>query len=155
MNPVIDVEDLSMMLMALDNGVLCVYQQCHYAPDGWRNYTIIGTEGRIENFGDDHNHTVIRLWNRRTDYNPYGDEQFYVGKQLGRQPWRRRRQYRGGVHPLRPRGRQDRHLGDRGPGSGGGRLPGDRLTPQPIDAAGHPAGRSEGPRILRQGSGVT
>jgi predicted dehydrogenase len=79
MNPIIDVEDLSMMLMTLDNGVLCSYQQCHYAPDGWRNYTVIGTEGRIENFCDYHGHTVIRLWNSRTHYNPYGDEQFYVG----------------------------------------------------------------------------
>lgn len=79
LNPVIDVEDLSMMLMNLDNGVLCSYQQCHYAPDGWRNYTIIGTEGRIENFCDYHGHTVVRLWNQRTHYNPYGDEQFYVG----------------------------------------------------------------------------
>lgn len=79
MNPVIDVEDLSMMLMNLDNGVLCSYQQCHYTPDGWRNYTIIGTEGRIENFCDYHGHTVIRLWNSRTHYNPYGDEQYYVG----------------------------------------------------------------------------
>lgn len=83
MNPIIDVEDLSMMLMSLDNGVLCSYQQCHYAPDGWRNYTIIGTEGRLENFCDYHGHTVIRLWNRRTHYNPYGDEQHYVGTTSG------------------------------------------------------------------------
>jgi hypothetical protein len=60
--------------------VLASYQQCHYAPDGWRNYTIIGTEGRIENFNDYHGHTVIRLWNQRVAYNPYGDEQFYCGK---------------------------------------------------------------------------
>ena len=41
-----------MMLMQLDNGVLASYQQCHFTPDYWRNYTVIGTEGRIENFGD-------------------------------------------------------------------------------------------------------
>jgi len=75
MNPVIDVEDLSMMLMELDNGVLCSYQQCHYTPDAWRNYTIIGTEGRIENFGDTPGEAVIRVWNRRSYYNPDGDEQ--------------------------------------------------------------------------------
>lgn len=51
LNPVVDVEDLSMMQMRLDNGAFCSYQQCHYTPDAWRNYTIIGTEGRIENFG--------------------------------------------------------------------------------------------------------
>ncbi|MBA4386762.1 MAG: oxidoreductase [Verrucomicrobia bacterium] len=78
MNPVINVEDLSMMQMELDNGVLCCYQQCHYAPDAWRNYTIIGTEGRIENFGDEPGRCVVRLWNRRTDYNPYGDEQYFI-----------------------------------------------------------------------------
>jgi predicted dehydrogenase len=70
MNPIIDVEDLSMMLMELDNGVLCSYQQCHYSPDGWRNYTIIGTEGRIENFGDAPGATTIKLWNKRCHYGP-------------------------------------------------------------------------------------
>jgi predicted dehydrogenase len=78
LNPIIDVEDLSMVHMALDNGVLCSYEQCHYTPDAWRNYTVIGTEGRIENFGDDPGHCVVRLWNRRTGYNPYGDEQFFI-----------------------------------------------------------------------------
>jgi len=78
LNPVIDVEDLSMMLMALDNGVLCSYQQCHYTPDAWRNYTIIGTEGRIENFGDSPGRCVVRVWNRRCYYNPYGDEQHFI-----------------------------------------------------------------------------
>ena len=78
MNPIIDVEDLSMINMLLDNEVICSYQQCHYSPDGWRNYTIIGTEGRIENFGDNPGRCVVRLWNRRCDYNPYGDEQYFI-----------------------------------------------------------------------------
>ena len=60
------------------SGVLCSYQQCHYAPDGWRNYTIIGTAGRIENFGDVPGECVVRLWNRKKYYNPYGDEQFDI-----------------------------------------------------------------------------
>lgn len=77
-NPVVDVEDLSMMQMQLDNGVFCSYQQCHYTPDGWRNYTIIGTEGRIENFGDSPGECVVRLWNRKKYYNPYGDEQYFI-----------------------------------------------------------------------------
>ena len=42
-NPVIDVEDISMLQMRLDNGVLASYQQCHFTPDYWRNYTVIGT----------------------------------------------------------------------------------------------------------------
>lgn len=78
LNPVIDVEDLSMMLMTLDNGVFASYQQCHYAPDAWRNYTFIGTEGRIENFNDAPGACVVRVWNRRTGYNPYGDEQHFI-----------------------------------------------------------------------------
>jgi len=78
LNPIIDVEDVSMMQMRLDNGVLASYQQCHYTPDGWRNYTFIGTEGRIENFGVQPGGSVVRLWNRRVGYNPYGDEQFFI-----------------------------------------------------------------------------
>ena len=76
LNPVVDVEDISMMLMELDNGVFCSYQQCHYSPDYWRNYTIIGTEGRIENFGNGEEGTVVRLWNTKTTYKPEGDAEF-------------------------------------------------------------------------------
>ena len=74
--PVVDVEDLSMVLMELDNGVLCSYQQCHFTPDYWRNYTIIGTHGRIENFGNVEPGTVIRLWDKKKDYNPDADHVF-------------------------------------------------------------------------------
>jgi predicted dehydrogenase len=63
--PVIDVEDASMMLMQLDNGVLASYQQCHFTPDYWRNYTVIGSEGRLENFGDLGPGSLIKVWNRR------------------------------------------------------------------------------------------
>ncbi len=64
--PVLDVEDLSMVNLALDNGVLASYQQCHFTPDYWRSYTVIGTEGRLENFGDGADATVA-LWDRRSD----------------------------------------------------------------------------------------
>lgn len=77
LNPVVDVEDLSMVTMALDNGVFATYEQCHFTPDYWRNYTIIGTEGRIENFGDADD-SEIRLWNRRCRYNSRGDAAFPV-----------------------------------------------------------------------------
>jgi predicted dehydrogenase len=78
MNPILDVEDVSMMLMQLDNGVLVSYQQCHYTPDAWRNYTVIGTEGRIENFGDGiGENSSVRLWKTRSDgYAPQADETF-------------------------------------------------------------------------------
>ncbi|WP_353114038.1 Gfo/Idh/MocA family oxidoreductase [Microbacterium sp.] len=72
LNPVIDVEDVSMMLMRLGNGVLASYEQCHFTPDYWRNYTVIGTEGRLENLGDD-GVGVVRLWNRRSEYRAEGD----------------------------------------------------------------------------------
>ena len=61
--PWIEVNDLNMINMQLDNGVLACYLQCHYTPDGWRNYTVIGTEGRLENFGN----WRLHLWNHRTD----------------------------------------------------------------------------------------
>ena len=64
LNPVIDVEDLSMATMALDNGVFATYQQCHYTPDYWRNYTVIGDAGRLENVGDGPG-AEVRVWNRR------------------------------------------------------------------------------------------
>ncbi|MEU3332008.1 Gfo/Idh/MocA family protein [Glutamicibacter creatinolyticus] len=65
LNPTIDVEDLSMVQMKLDNGVFASYQQCHFTPDYWRNYTVIGTEGRIENFGDGPGESIY-LWNTRS-----------------------------------------------------------------------------------------
>lgn len=64
LHPVIDVEDISMMLMELNNGVMASYQQCHFTPDYWRNYTVIGTHGRLENVGDTESGQV-QLWNRR------------------------------------------------------------------------------------------
>ena len=79
LNPIIDVEDISMMLMQLDNGVFCSYEQCHYTPDGWRNYTIIGTEGRLENLGED----FIALWNTRSHFKLQGDVQVPIGETEG------------------------------------------------------------------------
>ncbi|BDZ65195.1 oxidoreductase [Agromyces mangrovi Wang et al. 2018] len=77
LHPVIDVEDISMMHMRLANGVLASYQQCHFTPDYWRNYTIIGTEGRIENLGDTSG-SVVGLWNRRHQSSSEPDETFVV-----------------------------------------------------------------------------
>ncbi|MFI1092631.1 Gfo/Idh/MocA family protein [Streptomyces sp. NPDC020917] len=72
LNPVVDVEDLSMMQMQLDNGVFASYEQCHFTPDYWRNYTVIGTEGRLENFGDAEG-AVVKVWNHRSDYRADAD----------------------------------------------------------------------------------
>lgn len=77
LNPVIDVEDVSMLMMRMRSGTLASYQQCHFSPDYWRNYTVIGSRGRLENFGDGEG-GVIRLWNRRSFHNADGDEQFPI-----------------------------------------------------------------------------
>src|SRR5699024_9360725 len=37
LNPVIDAEDISMIQLRLDNGVLASYQQCHFTPHYFRN----------------------------------------------------------------------------------------------------------------------
>jgi hypothetical protein len=64
-NHTVDVEDLSMMQMELDNGVIASYQQCHYTPDYWRSYCVIGDEGRMENFGNGEDGSCIKVWNKR------------------------------------------------------------------------------------------
>jgi predicted dehydrogenase len=76
-NPVIDVEDINMINMQLSNGVQANYMQCHFSPDACRNYTIIGTKGRIENYGDHHENTTIELWDTRKDsFRLHGDATF-------------------------------------------------------------------------------
>lgn len=45
----VDVEDNNVVIMELENGIKASYLQCHFTPDYHRNYTFIGTEGRLEN----------------------------------------------------------------------------------------------------------
>jgi predicted dehydrogenase len=72
-SPTINVEDQSVVIMTMEQGILGAYLQCHFTPDACRNYTIIGTKGRLENFGD-HPDSPIFLWNKRTDsYRMIGD----------------------------------------------------------------------------------
>ncbi len=66
-HPIIDVEDHNMIMMQLENGTQACYLQCHYTPDACRNYTIIGTEGRIENYGDYGKDSTIELWDKRNN----------------------------------------------------------------------------------------
>lgn len=74
LNEVVDVEDTASMLMTLASGVIASYQQVHYSPDQWRNYTIIGTEGRIENFGDLGYDAEVHVWrSRHRGYAPTPD----------------------------------------------------------------------------------
>ena len=79
MSPRIDVEDQTVMTMELEGGILGAYLQCHFTPDACRNYTIIGTEGRIENIGDGPESPIF-LWNKRTDgYQMIGDKVYRGG----------------------------------------------------------------------------
>lgn len=66
---VIDVEDSSMILMQLASGKQCAYLQCHYTPDSDRNFTFIGTKGRIENHGVEDNAQILIWTNRAEGYN--------------------------------------------------------------------------------------
>jgi predicted dehydrogenase len=45
----VDIEDNNVMIMELEGGIKASYLQCHFTPDYHRNYTLIGTEGRLEN----------------------------------------------------------------------------------------------------------
>jgi len=86
LSPVIDVEDHNMILMQLENGVQASYLQCHYTPDSCRNYTVIGTEGRIENAGDQstpENWATVHLWNQRAPYSSMGHEVFRIPPRPG------------------------------------------------------------------------
>lgn len=83
LNPVVDVEDVNLMLMEMDNGVLASYEHCMFAPDAWRNYTVIGTKGRIENFGDSPG-SVVKLWNSyHWGYTDKGDLEYEVPEVTG------------------------------------------------------------------------
>jgi predicted dehydrogenase len=63
----VDVEDNQMLLMQLEGGVQACYLQNHFTPDYWRNYTFIGTEGRLENVrAAGSGESLVRLWKRRT-----------------------------------------------------------------------------------------
>lgn len=78
-SPKIDVEDQSVVIMEMGKGILGSYLQCHFAPDACRNYTVIGTAGRLENVGDGPDSPIF-VWNRRTDdYHAVGDEVYRGG----------------------------------------------------------------------------
>lgn len=82
-SPKIDVEDQNVVILEMEGGVLGAYLQCHFTPDACRNYTLIGTEGRMENYGCREDSPIF-IWNRRKDtYRLIGDEVHY-GDPVGR-----------------------------------------------------------------------
>ena len=60
-----DVEDLSTLLLELDNGVQATYAQCHFAHMACREYTIIGTKGTVRNLDDNPARAVVQLFGKR------------------------------------------------------------------------------------------
>ena len=73
----VDVEDNSTIMMELDNGIKATYMQCHYTPDYCRNYTFIGTEGRVENL-DDGSHVIVNLRNRSNRWKNLADHSYQI-----------------------------------------------------------------------------
>ncbi|MBD7908235.1 Gfo/Idh/MocA family protein [Sporosarcina gallistercoris] len=67
----VDVEDNNMLIMELEGGVKASYLQCHFTPDYERNYTFIGTKGRIEN--DDVNGKVYLKTRKTNTWNEFSD----------------------------------------------------------------------------------
>lgn len=65
LQPKIDIEDHNMIMMQMDNGVQACYMHCMYAPDSERNYTFIGTHGRVENHGNGEEGTKVMVWTSR------------------------------------------------------------------------------------------
>ncbi len=103
LHPVVDVEDISMVNMQLEGGIFASYQQCHFTPDYWRNYTVIGTEGRIENFGDVAG-SEVKLWNRRACRRGRRRRDLHRPRGAGCGSRRRRRAARRRVPAVRPHG---------------------------------------------------
>lgn len=62
----VDVEDNMTMIMELEGGIKASYLQCHFTPDYHRNYTFIGTEGRIEN-----SEPEMKVWVKTRRSNSY------------------------------------------------------------------------------------
>ncbi|UUZ58626.1 Gfo/Idh/MocA family protein [Nocardioides sp. B-3] len=149
LNEVIDVEDLSMMLMQLGNGVPASYQQCHFTPDYWRNYTVIGTEGRLENFGDREGRdgqgvvAAIGLCPRRRPHCGPG--------RRDRHPRWCRRGPDERLSPVRAHGQDDGQLAGGGPRRRCRGLRGDHLAAQRRCPAGRACSRpgSRGPVLRR------
>lgn len=78
----VDVEDSSTIMMQLDGGIQATYMQCHYAPDYCRNYTFIGTEGRVENV-DDGSKVIVKLRDRSNRWKNLAHQEYDVKPATG------------------------------------------------------------------------
>lgn len=78
----VDVEDQSTIMMELEGGIHATYMQCHYTPDYCRNYTFIGTEGRMENLDDD-SKVIVKLRDRSKRWKNLADQAYEVKHETG------------------------------------------------------------------------
>jgi predicted dehydrogenase len=77
----IDVEDNNIVNMELTGGIKASYLQCHFTPDYQRNYTFIGTEGRMES--DDLNDKVYVKTRRSNKWHEMSDKIYDIKKAEG------------------------------------------------------------------------
>ena len=69
----INVPDNYTCIFQLDNGITVSYNECHFTPDYHRNFTFIGTKGRIENSEIE---STVKLWKRKHGRNDQPDMVF-------------------------------------------------------------------------------
>lgn len=77
----VDVEDNNMLIMELEGGIKASYLQCHFTPDYERNYTFIGTKGRIEN--DEVNGKVYLKTRKTNTWNEYSNVTYDMKPEVG------------------------------------------------------------------------
>ncbi|TCP22339.1 putative dehydrogenase [Scopulibacillus darangshiensis] len=77
----IDVEDNNVVIMELEGGIKASYLQCHFTPDYQRNYTFIGTEGRMEN--NELEGKVYVRTRKSNSWREHSDMTYEIKKQTG------------------------------------------------------------------------
>ncbi|NWQ40784.1 Gfo/Idh/MocA family oxidoreductase [Bacillus sp. EB106-08-02-XG196] len=77
----VDVEDNNMLIMELEGGIKASYMQCHFTPDYSRNYTFIGTKGRLEN--DDVNDKIYVKTRKSGSWQEMSDITYEMKKMPG------------------------------------------------------------------------
>jgi predicted dehydrogenase len=78
----LDIPDNYTCIFQLDGGIKLSYNECHFTPDYHRNYTFIGTHGRIEN---NEIENAIYIWERKRGRNDKPDEIIKVNQNISRE----------------------------------------------------------------------
>jgi len=77
------VEDVSSVIMELENGVHATYSQCHFAHRGCREYTVIGTKGTVKNIDDNPTTAVVQLFHKNKYANSTPVREWWFKKEQG------------------------------------------------------------------------